>query len=56
MMSKFTEALRQLLEDELHCPKCPAMNRPGALLIHLEPDGTATCGQCGKNFSPPERT
>jgi transcription elongation factor Elf1 len=51
-MKKYAEAVRQLLESELCCPKCHAMNRPGALIVRFEQDGTATCNQCGANFPP----
>lgn len=52
MASQFSEAVRQMREAELRCPKCPAMNRPGALIIRLDQDGAADCGACGTHFTP----
>jgi len=43
-MGNFDAALRHLL-DYLMCPRCGAMNRPGAHLITVL-DGKADCSQC----------
>lgn len=54
-VSNVTKALRNLQEADLECPKCFAMNRPGAFLVRFEQNGTATCSVCGSNFTPKER-
>lgn len=42
-------SFRQALEASLRCPKCPAMNRPGATVIELSDDRkTACCSVCAK--------
>lgn len=56
MASNVTKARRNLEEAELECPKCCASNRPGAFHVRFEQNGTATCNQCGTNFTPKERT
>lgn len=38
---------RAMEEAELACPNCPAMNRPGALLVRIDDKGVAGCDQCG---------
>lgn len=40
-----------------HCPKCDAMNKPGAKpTLALVGDGTGECAQCGEVWSlTPER-
>lgn len=55
-MSNAQDARRNLQEADLECPRCDAKNRPGAFLIRFEQNGTATCGQCGTNFTPREVT
>lgn len=48
--SNHDNATRQLRlkqrEAALVCPKCGAMNRPGASLIELDETDTAWCGVC----------
>ncbi len=46
-MSEFLDALRQ----DLICPKCHAMNRPGAYVIELDVRGVANCGVCGHGWT-----
>lgn len=47
------EALRKWREVQLVCPThCGAMNRPGALLIDLLPDGSAECRGCAHAWTP----
>jgi hypothetical protein len=35
-VSAFVDASKRQVEDELRCPRCPAMNRPGAIVIEIE--------------------
>jgi transcription elongation factor Elf1 len=35
----------------LRCPKCDAMNRPGATIIDVQ-QGTAVCGVCAHHWKP----
>ena len=48
-----SDVLRRAREVQLICLRnCGAMNRPGALLIHLDPDGLAVCDGCGYAWRP----
>jgi len=51
-VSAFRDAVRQLLDSELRCPKCGAMNLPPPArpTLEREQDGSLTCAQCGTNF------
>lgn len=63
-VSPFREAVSRLIddvssaqacvdfEDHLRCPKCPAMNRPGARLIRLVSFDRAECDVCATPFNP----
>lgn len=52
MASKYTAAVRELLEAELECPHCHAVNTPGrgGKHIHIEDNGLAVCTVCGCDF------
>ncbi len=52
--SKYSEAVRQLLESELQCPHCGAENVPGKGGKHIELDayGLAFCQVCGGDWRP----
>lgn len=54
MASKYGEAVRQLLEDELKCPDCGAENTVGDGGTHIEvqPDGLAICRCCLNDWRP----
>lgn len=54
MASKYSEALRQLLEAELECPWCHAYNTVGRTGKHIVIDeyGLAVCMCCLKDFRP----
>ena len=57
--SKFTEALRRLLERELRClnQACRAENvdGPGGHHIDLDENGLAWCRECGHEWYPKEK-
>lgn len=48
---------QELLElvAALRCPRCLAMNRPGATIIELETPTRAVCGVCAHAFNPQEQ-
>jgi transcription elongation factor Elf1 len=52
--SKYSEAVRQLLESELRCPHCGAENVAGKSGKHIEvqPDGLAVCNSCLGDWRP----
>lgn len=52
MASKYTAAVRELLESDLECPHCHAFNTPGrgGKHIHIEQGDLAVCGVCGNDF------
>lgn len=54
MASKFSEAVRQLLEAELECPHCHAFNTVGRGGKHIKVDehGLAVCDVCLRDFKP----
>jgi transcription elongation factor Elf1 len=55
MASKYSEAVRQLLESELECPHCGAYNVPGSEAgrhIELDEYGLAVCRCCGGDWRP----
>jgi transcription elongation factor Elf1 len=54
MPSKYSDAVRQLLESELQCPFCRSENVPGAGGTHVELDeyGLAVCRVCGRDWKP----
>jgi len=45
-VGNFNDALRATIQAQLKCPKCGAVNRPGATLIAVAPDWEAACGAC----------
>lgn len=51
-MSNWHEARRELWEVDLQCPRCGAMNRPGATLIPLDATGLAVCMVCANAWTP----
>lgn len=53
-MSNAKDAIRNLQEGDLECPKCFARNAPGKFHVRFEQNGTASCSVCGTNFTPPE--
>lgn len=54
MASKFSEAVRQLIEADLRCIHCGAENVPGRGGKHIQIDeyGLAVCTVCGRDFKP----
>ncbi len=49
-MGGFDDAARQLLLEDLRCPKCKTFNRPGVHLVTLETTSGKTvlvCSVCG---------
>jgi transcription elongation factor Elf1 len=54
VVTKYSEAVRELLEDELECPHCHATNVPGngGKHIHIDEYGLAVCGCCGGDWKP----
>lgn len=60
-MSAFRAAVRTLLESSLRCPKCPAVNRPGATYIEMDDaSDRAYCTVCARSgplsaFQPKEK-
>lgn len=55
-LSNYGEALRQLLELDLSCPKCGERNIPHAQpTLEREQDGSYTCRTCARNFRPEEK-
>lgn len=49
--SNFRQAV-QALRENLRCPACGAVNRPGATYIELQANGLAVCTVCAKTFQP----
>jgi transcription elongation factor Elf1 len=54
MASKYSEAVRELLEAELECPHCHAYNTVGRAgrHIHIDEYGLAVCDVCLRDFRP----
>lgn len=50
MSSDYADAVREMLEPELVC-RCGAMNSPTVRTIHVDVNGVACCGNCGRGGS-----
>jgi transcription elongation factor Elf1 len=58
-VSDYATAVRELLERELYCRGCGAMNCPTVRTIRVDVNGVACCGNCGRGgdvtiFQPPK--
>lgn len=53
IVSNWAAATKEFVERDLECPKCHAMNRPGARVIAFDIiDGMAVCDACTYAFRP----